>query len=159
MDGWMGGWVDGWMDECIGGRMTEAGFRNVFHCGPKHRFYLQLSFICVKTFRLKNPISKSQLIIQGLINNTGLMHLRIVVRDGGTPAMSSYLTVIFRIASAADEHPLFNKSFYHFNVSEDAHVGATVGEVFARTKSTSNIITYDFVSEQSHFKINKNNVS
>ena len=61
---------------------------------------------------------------------------RIAVRanDNGTPELSSNATVIVRVIDKNDNEPVFKNSKYSFNVSEDAVVKTTIGQVVAKDK-------------------------
>lgn len=99
------------------------------------------------------------MINKGLINNTGLIQLRIQVQDGGTLPRSSYQTTILKIVSSTEKYPVFKQLFYRFNVSESAEIGEPVGEVLAVLKSASSVLKYAFQTRQFYFQINEDNVS
>ena len=55
-------------------------------------------------------------------------------KDSGTPELSSNATVIVRVIDKNDNEPVFKKSKYSFNVSEDVAVKTNIGQVVATDK-------------------------
>lgn len=57
--------------------------------------------------------------------------LLIEAADSGSPPKAAYAHVTVIIEDVNDHRPLFNKSEYHFNVSEGAPVRGSIGSVYA----------------------------
>ena len=61
----------------------------------------------------------------------------VMATDGGDPALSSTAILRLFVEDTNDARPLFERSSYHFNVSEDASSGTTVGRVVAKDADSS----------------------
>jgi hypothetical protein len=109
-------------------------------------------------FRLKNILNKASLIALGHINSTGLIEVTVQAQDAGEPALSSQQKILLRLVSSTDVTPVFDRSAYFFNVSQEAEIGDEVGEVRAVSKSGSSVLTYRFKSTQTYFTVHSNNV-
>ncbi len=80
------------------------------------------------------------------------------MQDGGQPALSSEQKTVLRIVASTDHTPVFDRSSYIFNVSQEAEIGDEVGKVSAVSKSGSSVLTYSFKSTQTYFAVDSNNV-
>ena len=67
---------------------------------------------------------------------TAVYHLEITVTDSGTPARNAIRSATVTILDINDNHPIFDHTTYHFNVSEDVPVETPVGRVTATDADT-----------------------
>jgi hypothetical protein len=86
------------------------------------------------------------------------MELTVRAQDGGNPALSTDQKVVLRLVASTDVTPVFDRSVYIFNVSQEAEIGDEVGTVHAVTKSGSSVLTYTFKSPQTYFAVGRSNV-
>lgn len=86
-------------------------------------------------------------------------NLEVVATDKGTPALSTTVTVNVRVLDVNDNSPVFSRSSYTVDVSEDATVGTQVLEVKATDKDEAfNGKVLYFLSREAHgvFTIDEN---
>ena len=62
--------------------------------------------------------------------------LKVSAMDGGSPKLSGFATVIFRITDVNDEVPVFTNDTYLFEIFEHRHPGTEVGMVSASDADT-----------------------
>ena len=92
------------------------------------------------------------------MNSTGLIEVTVRAQDAGDPALSSQQKIVLRLVATTDVTPVFDRSAYFFNVSQEAEIGDEVGEVRAVSKSASSVLTYRFKSAQTYFTLGPSNV-
>ncbi|CAL1547411.1 unnamed protein product, partial [Lymnaea stagnalis] len=72
--------------------------------------------------------------------------LYIVAKDGGSPPKSGNVTVIVNIRDVNDNAPVFSENTYEITLTEQAQVGAVVGQVTATDADDKDnaVVTYRF---------------
>ncbi|XP_067054992.1 protocadherin Fat 4-like [Acropora muricata] len=104
--------------------------------------------------KVHKTINRIDLLQRGIINANGSYIFKVIAQDHGFPRLSSEISVEINIVEAGDDSPVFNRSSYEVNVTENKPPGTPVLRVAVSQQRPGAQITFTIVPSQAEFLIN-----
>ncbi|XP_068723113.1 protocadherin Fat 4-like isoform X1 [Montipora capricornis] len=104
--------------------------------------------------KVQKTINRIDLLQRGIIHANGSYTFRVTAKDRGIVRLSSDITVEINIVDAGDDSPVFNRSSYEVNVTENKLPGTPVLRVKVSQHRPGASLTFTIVPSQTKFYIN-----
>ncbi|XP_078366665.1 protocadherin Fat 4-like [Oculina patagonica] len=105
--------------------------------------------------KVHKAINRIDLIQRGVIDVNGSFIFKVVASDHGIIPRSSNITVEIIIVDAGDDSPVFNRSSYAVNTTENKPPGTSILQVMVNKQRPGAILTYSIVPSQKEFQIDE----